>query len=164
MRTRIAALLALIVLVGAAAWQWHADEADARAHTLTPLDPDAIGHVTVALRGAPLQHFERRNGHWVSPEGHTDQGRAGELAGLAATPVASWQPASDFDAAKIGLAPPLAVLTLDDVRIEFGEMTALGKQRYVRIGNRIAFVPAQALPRAPRTASLPTTATTTATP
>jgi hypothetical protein len=87
----------------------------------------------------------------------TDEGRAEELASLAATPVADWKPADDFDPAKVGLAPPIAVLTIDGTRIDFGEMTALGKQRYARVGQRIAFVPAQALPRAPRTQALPTT-------
>lgn len=159
MRLRLIAGIVLCLLLGAVAWQWHADEADAREHTLTRLDAAAVRQVTVALKGLPVQHFERQDGNWTSPEGHPDQGRAAELADLAGTPVATWKPASDFDPAKIGLSPPLAVLTLDDVRIEFGEMTALGKQRYARVGDRIAFVPAQALPRAPRTASLPTTST-----
>jgi hypothetical protein len=96
--------------------------------------------------------------------GPTDEGRVEELASLAATPVAAWKPASNFDAARIGLAPPVATLVVDGTRVEFGEMAALGKQRYAKVGQRIAFVPAQALPRAPRTQSLPTTASTTARP
>jgi len=157
---RVAGIVALIALVGAVAWQWHADDAEARAHLLTPLDPDAVAHVEVSLRGLPVQRFDRHDGRWTNGTGAVDQGRADELASLAATPVADWRPASAFDPAKIGLAPPLAELRLDDTRIEFGEMTALGKQRYARIGDRIAIVPAQALPRAPRTSSLPTSAST----
>jgi hypothetical protein len=157
MKARLVAALLLAVLVVAVAWQWRTDEADVREHTLTALDPDLVRHIEVDLKGLPGQRFERRDGHWTSANGATDEGRAEELASLAATPVAAWKPAGDFDLAKIGLAPPLAVLVLDGTRVEFGEMTALGKQRYVRVDGRIAFVPAQALPRAPRTASLPTT-------
>lgn len=150
--------LALVVLLlGAVGWQWHADEADVREHTLTALDPDSVQHIEVELKGLPEQRFERRDGHWVNVSGATDEGRAEELASLAETPVVEWKPAADFNPARIGLSPPIAVLTLDGTRIEFGEMTALGKQRYARVAGRIAFVPAQALPRAPRTASLPTT-------
>ena len=161
MRARILGLAALIVLIGAVAWQWHADDADARAHVLTTLDPDSVSHMEVALKGLPAQRFDRRDGHWISGSATADEGRAGELAALAATPVAEWRPVPDFDLAKIGLTPPIAVLVLDGTRVEFGEMTALRKQRYARVGNRIAIVPAQALPRAPRTASLPTSSSTT---
>lgn len=157
MRTRLIGLLIVLALIGAVAWQWRADESDARAHLLTALDPDGVSHIELALKGLPAQHFERHDGQWLTDGTRVaDQGRAGELASLAATPVATWKPASTFDQAKIGLAPPVAVLVLDGVRVEFGDMAALGKQRYAKVGDRIAFVPAQALPRAPRTASLPT--------
>lgn len=157
MRTRLIGFIVVVLLVAAVAWQWRADDSDARAHTLTSLDPDAVGHIEVALKGLPAQGFDRRDGHWIATRGGpVDEGRANELASLAATPVAAWKPAADFDPVKIGLAPPLGVLVLDGVHIEFGEMAALGKQRYAKVGDRIAFVPAQALPRAPRTASLPT--------
>jgi hypothetical protein len=155
---RIIVAVAVLLLLGAVGWQWRADEADAREHTLTSLDPDRAMHMAVTLKGLPDQHFERRSGRWVSLDtATTDEGRAEELVSLATTPVTDWKPATDFDPGKIGLAPPIAVLTIDGTRIEFGEMTALGKQRYARVEQRIAFVPAQALPRAPRTQALPTT-------
>lgn len=157
MTFRLVVIGIVVLLLAAVGWQWHADEADAREHTLTSLDPDTATHMAVSLKGLPDQRFERRNGRWINPDAATtDEGRAEELASLAATPVGDWKPATDFDPAKIGLAPPIAVLTIDGTRIEFGEMTALGKQRYARVGQRIAFVPAQALPRAPRTQALPT--------
>ena len=158
MTFRLFIAAAVVLLLGAVGWQWHADDADAREHTLTSLDPDATTHMTVSLKGLPDQRFEKRHGRWVNVDtATTDEGRAEELASLAATPVTDWKPATDFDPARVGLAPPIAVLTIDGTRIEFGEMTALGKQRYARVGQRVAFVPAQALPRAPRTQALPTT-------
>jgi len=157
MSFRIMVAAAVVLLLAAVGWQWHADESDAREHTLTTLDPDTATQMALTLKGLPDQRFERRNGRWVNLDtATTDEGRAEELVSLAVTPVADWKPATDFDPAKVGLAPPIAILTIDGIRIEFGEMTALGKQRYARVGQRIAFVPAQALPRAPRTQALPT--------
>lgn len=159
---RLIGLLVVALLVSAVAWQWHADENDARAHTLTTLAPDAITRVEVAFRGVPAQRFARHDGHWITEgtgtadTGATDEGRLGDLAALAATPVTAWRPTAAFDPAKIGLSPPVAVLVLDDVRIEFGDLAALGKQRYAKVGDRIALVPAQALPRPARAAPLPT--------
>lgn len=160
MQVRILGVAALVVLIVAVAWQWRADDADAQAHILTSIDPEAVTHIEVALKGLPAERFDRHDGHWTNGSSTTDEGRAGELATLAATPVSAWRPAADFDLAKIGLAPPIATLVLDATRIEFGEMTALRKQRYARIDDRIAIVPAQALPRAPRTASLPASSST----
>lgn len=158
MTFRIIVAAAVVLLLAAVGWQWHADEADAREHTLTSLDPDTATQMALTLKGLPDQRFERRDGRWVNLDtAATDEGRAEELVSLAVTPVTDWKPAADFDPAKVGLAPPIAILTIDGTRIEFGEMTALGKQRYARVGQRIAFVPAQALPRAPRTGALPTT-------
>lgn len=158
MRLRLFVIAVVVALLAGVAWQWRADEADVREHSLTSIDPDSATRMALTLKGLPDQRFERRHGLWVNPDApSTDEGRAEELASLASTPVTDWKPAADFDAAKIGLAPPIAVLTIDGTRIEFGEMTALGKQRYARVGQRIAFVPAQALPRAPRTQALPTT-------
>lgn len=155
MRPRLLALAVLAIVVAAVGWQWHADEADAREHTLTGLDPGRLERIDVSLRGFAEQHFERHDGHWTS-SGTVDEGRVDELADLARTPVLEWKPLADVDAGKIGLSPPTAVLTLDNVRLEFGDMTALGKHRYVREGDRVAIVPAQALPRPPRMQALPT--------
>jgi len=152
MRARTIGIAVLLALVGAVAWQMHSDDADVLAHTLTPLDPSTVQHVDITMKGLPPQRFEREGDHWSG----TDQGRPADLAALAATPVAEWKPAADFVPANIGLAPPLAVLTLDGTRIEYGDLAALGRQRYARIGGRIALIPAQAMPRPPRTQALPT--------
>jgi len=164
MPARLIAAGVLVALVAAVAWQWHADAVEASEHTLTPLDAAAVRHVSVELRGLPPQHFEREGGHWTTQGKPTDEGRAEELTELASTPVADWKPAADYAPSKVGLDPPVAVLTLDDTRIEFGDMTAVGKQRYARVGDRMAFVPAQALPRAPRTASIPTSSSSATAP
>jgi hypothetical protein len=73
------------------------------------------------------------------------------MADTAAAHVLSWRPASDFDLAKIGLAPPKAVLDLDGQTLEFGETSVTGPQHYVRVGQRIALVSERYMPRSPAT-------------
>lgn len=152
MRGRLIGVAVVLILVGAVVWQLANDDADTAAHTLTSLDPAGVHRIDITMKGLPPQHFERDGGHWSG----NDQGRPADLVALAGTPVTEWKAAGDFDAAKIGLAPPLAVLTLDGTRIEYGELAALGRQRYARIGDRVALIPAQAMPRPPKTQALPT--------
>jgi len=82
-----------------------------------------------------------------------DDARLNDLADTAAAHVLSWRPASDFEPAKIGLAPPRAVLALDGQVLEFGESSVTGPQHYVRVGQRIALVASRYVPRSPATAT-----------
>ncbi|PXV53290.1 hypothetical protein SAMN04487785_11842 [Dyella jiangningensis] len=140
-----------LVLIAAAGWQWGRDAAAAPG-TLLPLDPSAISRIELVIgQGAP-SHYARRDGHWWRIDGtptRADDGRLGELADTASAAVLNWRPASDFDPARIGLAAPVAVLTLDGQRLEFGETSVTGPQRYVRVGDRIALISLRYTPRAP---------------
>ncbi|HEV2622397.1 MAG TPA: hypothetical protein VGU65_09965 [Frateuria sp.] len=136
-----AALLMLAVL------QYLHDRARAPG-TLLGIDPTSITAVTLDMAGKPPERYRRRNGHWWGEHGQrADDGRLDDLAGIAAAPVAGWRPAGNFDLAKIGLAPPLAQLQLDDRTIEFGTTAVTGPLRYVRVGERIALVPLRYTPR-----------------
>lgn len=116
--------------------------------TLLELDPGSIRSVALRLQGQPVQTFHRRDGHWWRKDGaRADDGRLDELTAIARAPVASWRPASDFEPKRIGLAPPLAQLTLDGQTLEFGTTAVTGPLRYVRVGGRIALVPLRYTPR-----------------
>lgn len=150
-RQRIALLAITVALLTVAGWQWRS-EAQAAPGTLLTLDPAAVSHIALGFSGAPMAHYEKRNGHWWNVDGtprRADDGRLGELANTAAANVLSWRPASDFQPARIGLMPPAAVIVLNGQRIEFGETSVTGPQRYVRVGERIALVPAHYTPRPP---------------
>jgi hypothetical protein len=142
------------VLVALAAWQWHHDRAAAPG-VLLALQPAAIAHIQLQVHGQPLQRFEKRGGHWwtvaAKPQ-RVDDGRLDAMAAIAAAPVVRWRAAGDFDAAKIGLDPPALVLRLDGQSIAYGTMAAFGPQRYVRVGRRIALIPAQYVPPPPASA------------
>jgi hypothetical protein len=145
-RRWITAGVALVLLALAAAQYLH-DRRQA-AGTLLALDPGSIGTVTLTLPGQPAQTYRRHDGHWWQADGaRADDGRLQELTEIAQAPVVGWRPATDFDAAKIGLAPPLAQLKLDDRSLDFGTTAVTGPLRYVRVGARIALVPLRYTPR-----------------
>lgn len=138
------------VLVAVAGWQWRQDSAQAPG-TLLTIEPAAIHDVSLAIGNGPAEHFNRRDGHWWRTDGtpaRADDGRLNELVDTASAAVLSWRPVGDFDPAKIGLATPVAVLTLGGQRLEFGETSVTGPQRYVRAGNRIALISVRYTPRA----------------
>ena len=150
-RQRLILLLVVVALLVLAGWQLRRD-AQREPGSLLTLDPASISHITLTLSGSPTMHYEKRDGHWWRTDGtpeRANDGRLAELADTAAANVLSWRPASDFDPAKIGLAPPQAILTLDGQTLEFGESSVTGPQHFVRVGQRMALVSLRYTPRSP---------------
>lgn len=152
-RRRVIGLLIVLTLLVVAGWQMQRDAAHDHP-VLTTLDPVNIQRITLTLAGMPPMHYQQRAGHWWRVDGtptRADDARLSDLAGIAAAPVLQWRAASDFDAAKIGLAPPRAVLQLNGQTLAFGEASVTGPQHYVRVGQRVALVSARYMPRSPAT-------------
>lgn len=152
-RQRLTLFLAVLGLLVLAGWQWQHDASHATG-TLTSLDPSAIRHITLSLPGAAPLHYEKRaDGHWWRIDGTptrvADDSRLRDITDIAAAHVLSWRPVSDFDLARIGLAPPHAILQLDGQSLAFGTSVVTGPQHYVRIGQRIALVSSRYMPRSP---------------
>lgn len=152
-RRRLTLLLAVLALLALAGWQMRRDASHENGN-LTALDPAAITHISLTLPGAASLHYEKRaDGHWWRTDGTpsrvADDNRLHDLADVAAAHVLSWRPASDFDPAKIGLAPPRAILDLDGQSLAFGVSAVTGPQHYVRVGRRIALVSSRYMPRSP---------------
>ncbi|MGN2253982.1 hypothetical protein ACFWZ4_11430 [Frateuria sp. GZRe12] len=136
-----------LALVALAAMQYLHDQREAPG-TLLALEPAAITSMTLALPGQPTESYRRRDGQWWQADAQrADEGRLQELTEIAQAPVVSWRPDTDFDAAKIGLAPPVVQLTLNGQRLDFGTTAVTGPLRYVRAGHRIALVPLRYTPR-----------------
>lgn len=142
-------LAAAVVLTAFAYWQWTHDRDEAPG-TLLAIDPGSVTQLTLRIGNGAEEHYARRDGHWWRTDGaplRADDGRLAELSETAAASVLSWRPLTDFDPAHIGLTPPMAVLTLDGQRLEFGETSVTGPQRYVRVGDRVALVSVRYTPR-----------------
>lgn len=147
-------LAAVAVLLAWSLWQWRSDRADA---TLLPLDPASISRISVTRQEQPTRHYARHDdGHWYEKvDGATtrvEDTRLQRLAALATTPVLEWRDTADMDAARVGLANAPVRVELDGHALDWGSLAAFGPQRFVRVGKRIAVVPARYSPRtAPRT-------------
>jgi hypothetical protein len=150
-------LTAVVVLFAAAWWQVRSDRAAAPG-TLLPLAPDNITRVTLDMGNAPAEQYIKRGEHWwridQATPSRVDDKRLAELLRIAAAPVQSWQPASRYDLAKIGLTPPQAKLELDDETLRFGTTTAIGHNVYVQVGERVGIVSLRYMPRSAQSASL----------
>lgn len=148
-RTRLYLLLGVAALLALTLWQWRRDARNAPGNLLA-LDPAAVTQVTLQLGDTVAVHYAKRDGHWWRGDGQrADDRYLDTLTAAATAAVLQWRAASDFDAARIGLAPPRAVLTLDGQRLAFGAMSATGPQCYVQSGARIALVSLRYLPQAP---------------
>ena len=152
-RQRLWLLCAVLALLALAGWQWQRDASHENGN-LTALDPTTISHVSLSLPGAATLHYEKRSdGHWWHTDGTAsrvaDDDRLNDLTDIAAAPVLSWRPLSDFEPAKIGLSPPLAQLDLDGQSLAFGASPVTGPQRYVQVGQRVALVSMRYMPRSP---------------
>ena len=148
-RRRLALLIIVAIVVVAALWQWQRDRHDDPGNLLA-LDPSAINQVGLQFQNAPMQHYRHHDGHWWKADGQdtrADDGRLNELTQTAAAEVLQWRPVQEFSLSRIGLTPPLASLELNGQRVEFGETSVTGPQRYVRVGDRIALIPARYSPR-----------------
>ena len=156
-RQRLLLLLGVTALLGWALWQ-RGQDLRAAPGTLLALDPATITQVELRLRHGPAEHYRKHDGHWWRTDGtpaRADDGRLDELTAIAQAPVLDWRVAAAFDPAKIGLAPPLAVLRLDGRTLAFGETAVTGPLRYVRVGARIARVSVRYTPRPARDAATP---------
>lgn len=150
-RQRLGWFVAVVVLLAMAAWQWRHDASHDPGSVLD-LVPAEITRISLRIGDTSALHYEKRDGQWWQTDGtprRADDGRLAELAATAAAPVLSWRAASDFDLAKIGLVLPQAVLSLDGQTLEFGATAAIGAQRYVRVGQRVALLPQRYSPRPP---------------
>lgn len=143
------------VLVALAAWQWHRERA---AATLLPLDPASISRIDITWKGQPTRHYVKRDGQWylTGASAHrVDDAYPARLVKLAATPVLEWRKASAMHLDAIGLTAPPVIVQLDGHALAYGTLAAFGPQRFVRVGGRIAVIPASYSPRASASAASP---------
>lgn len=144
-RTRSFAMLAgACAVLGAAVWLQVQRERTLARDPLTTIDLAAVRTLRVDCRGCAPRRFERVDGHWQMREPRdvrADEAAVERLLAIATAPVRFRHARGSLDAAKIGLDPPQAVLTLDERALRFGATDAIDGDRYVDTGEAIALVP-----------------------
>lgn len=137
-------LLGLVVVLGLAAWWQVEREVAGFEPPLSTLDVAAIRRIEVSCVQCRRRVFERDGAHWMMREPYplpADDAMVARLLSIARSPVRRRHALDAFEPAKVGLAPPLMSLDLDDEHFDIGLTDALGGDRYVRTGDRIAMVP-----------------------
>lgn len=111
---------------------------------LVVMDTAGLTGLRVSAGDKPARRFERRDGHWWMREPYAMPAHEDAVARLLAIPGATPRQrhaADHFDPARIGLAPPQALLELGGQRLEFGITDAIRGDRYVRTADGIALLP-----------------------
>lgn len=110
---------------------------------LTDLSPDAVTRVSIRNESGEMI-FERQAEGWnmISPKQAAAKAeRLDALVRVAETPVFSNYPLPTSRRLKeFGLDPANIILTLNDIKIEFGTVESLSQNRYVRIGDQIYLI------------------------
>ncbi len=143
---------ALAVLVALAWLQWRHDRAHAPG-TLLGIDPASVVRIEIDATGQPPLAYRRRDGQWWTDGTHPAraQNRDGWLdrvAAIADAPVLRWRSLRQLDPRTLGLDPPQLTLVINGRRLDYGVMAPFAAERYVRVGPRVAVVPAQYAPPA----------------
>lgn len=90
------------------------------------------------------RRFERGASGWQMLEPYqapADTAAVEHLLSVARAPARMRLNLRDYDLAKLGLAPPLLTLALDDVLIQVGGEDPLEHDRYMRVGDTLLRVP-----------------------
>jgi hypothetical protein len=137
-------LLAMVVLLGIAAFAELRREHALERDPLTKIDPETIKSLAVTCQGCTPRRFEKENGHWMMREPQSkpaDDKTVERLTYIVRAPVRYRRVASELDTSKLGLEPPAAMLEVDGTVLKFGTTDAIHNERYVEVGGTIALVP-----------------------
>lgn len=135
-------LLLVVLALGAGTWWASQREAPAK-EKLTALATDGVSSILVEWPGSPAIHLERKDGQWwlTSPvQARADRFEAIGAASLAGTEVQQALDGEGLDAKELGLEPPDHVVTLNDVKVEFGGQEPLQSRRYVRVAGAVKLI------------------------
>ena len=142
-RTRLNLLLATSVLALAAGAWMAKQHKDKPKGALTPLAAEGVTRIVVEWPGSPTIALEKQGAEWqlTAPvKARADRFEAVGATSLASTEVQGTVEGDDINLEELGLAPPDHVVTLNDVKVEFGGSDPLQSRRYVRVDGAIKLI------------------------
>jgi len=138
-------LALLVALLGAAVYAQLARERSALLQPVTSLDTAAVRRIDIVCAAVcRSRRFERSPAGWQMLEPYQKPASAAAIARLLAVaraPARVRLNLRDYDLSKLGLAPPLLTLRLDDTVIELGDEDPIEHDRYIRVGSELLRVP-----------------------
>ena len=135
-------LAVLVLALGAGAWVAR-QKKDQPKDTLTPLAVEGVSRIHIEWPGSPAITLEKQGAVWqlTAPvKGRADAFEAVGAASLASTEVQQAVDGDGLDLKSLGLDPPNHVVTLNDVKIEFGGTEPLQSRRYVRVAGAVKLI------------------------
>lgn len=143
--TRSVLLLTVAVAVlGAAVYAELVRERGLAPQPKTALDPAHVTRLEIRCASCTTRVFERVDGEWRMRTPHDAPANPEAVARLLAVlraPVRMRAPMAGYDAAKLGLDPPLISVIADATRIDIGGEDPIDHDRYVRVGTELMRVP-----------------------
>ncbi len=140
-------ILILVIIVLVLGLGAVAESVRDRMQQPTPLlgiDTSTIKRVALACPACSARRFERVQGAWQMTAPYAapaDAAIVGKVLSFAKLPARHRHDAKDFEADKIGLAPPRVELSLDNHTLALGDTDAINGWRYTRYADRIALLP-----------------------
>ncbi len=142
MRSAINLILAVLV-AGAAILLWIGDTGRRHEPALADIDPSAIGYIAVTRKGEPDLAFRKLADGWrlLEPiETGAHPARVNAILGLPRSTSHERLRVHGTNLQTLQLDPPLASVSLDDHRFDFGGTDPIDERRYVRSGDRIHLI------------------------
>lgn len=143
--TRSLLILAVVVIaLGVAVYAELARERGLTPLPLTALDPASVTHLEIHCQSCTTRVFERVDGVWYMRTPHdapANPEAVARLLTIVRANVRTRAKLADYDAAKLGLAPPQFTVIANDTRIDIGGEDPIDHDRYVRIGDELLRVP-----------------------
>jgi hypothetical protein len=137
-----ASLLSLALLLGTLAWLSSEKPEEDKNIPLTSLSPDQINLIELENSNGPIIRIEHTATGWemTKPSKAKVDGTKIEylLEITRAKSIRRFEATQDLK--EYGLNPPLAVLTLNQTRIEMGTLHPMNQRRYMRVGTTIHLI------------------------
>ena len=136
-------LALLVVAAGLGAAVFFSQKKPEKGAPLTPLAEDAINKLHIEHPDAPAIQLEKLGGEWLLTEPVRTPADAIEIKGVlnvATLETRSTLKPADVNLADLGLKPPQFSVTVNEQKLEFGNVEPLQYRRYVRAGEKIVLV------------------------
>jgi hypothetical protein len=140
----IVILVAIVLVLALGAVAENVRDRLQQPQPLIGIDTSTVKRVTLACPDCRARQFERVQGAWQMTAPYAvpaDPAIVGKVLSFAKLPARHRHAAKDFDAEKIGLAPPRAELGLDHHTLALGDTDAINGWRYARYADRVALLP-----------------------
>jgi hypothetical protein len=128
--------------LGALVWLSQEQPNEAKNVPLTALSPDQITLIMLENSNGPSIRIERSANGWemIQPSrAKVNQTQIDYLLGITqAKSLRRFEAPQELK--EYGLSPPLAVLTLNQTRIEMGSLHPMNQRRYMHVGNTIHLI------------------------